>query len=179
MTFFSRLTDIVTCNLTALLEQQEQPADALLQIIAEMEEGLAGAHRSVSTAEASKKRIQQELDEAKTQIEYWNMRARTELAAGREDQARLALIRKQEANDLVVGLEQQHHAASATHEHMVTMLNALKARIAEARRRLQEFSQEASDKTEDSGEVVGVQIDRQREQQIEEELAALKREIGR
>ena len=45
MSYFSRLTDIVTCNLTELLAREADPAAALEGIIAEMQEGLAGAKR--------------------------------------------------------------------------------------------------------------------------------------
>ena len=40
MSYFSRLTDIVTCNLSEILAKESDPATALKRIVAEMEEGL-------------------------------------------------------------------------------------------------------------------------------------------
>ena len=42
MSYFSRLTDIVTCNLTEILARETDPLAAVGEIIAEMQEGLAG-----------------------------------------------------------------------------------------------------------------------------------------
>ncbi|MEO1995393.1 MAG: PspA/IM30 family protein, partial [Planctomycetaceae bacterium] len=76
MTFFSRLTDIVTCNLTELLSNEDDPQTALQQIVNEMEEGVAGAKRSVSTATANEQRLGQEVQEQSQQAETWQMRAK-------------------------------------------------------------------------------------------------------
>ena len=62
MSYFSRLTDIVTCNLTQLLAQAEDPRAAISEIIQEMREGVAGAQRRVSTAVASEERLRLELE---------------------------------------------------------------------------------------------------------------------
>ena len=53
MTYFSRLTDIVTCNLTRLLAEADDTVAALQEIIAEMEAGMAGARRSMQTAQGN------------------------------------------------------------------------------------------------------------------------------
>ena len=53
MSYFSRLTDIVTCNIGDMLRREDDPKGAIRRIIEEMEEGLGGARRSVATATAS------------------------------------------------------------------------------------------------------------------------------
>ena len=62
MTYFSRLTDIVTCNLTKLLAEADDPAAALQEIIAEMDAGMAGARRSMQTAQGNEDRIRGEVE---------------------------------------------------------------------------------------------------------------------
>ena len=62
MTYFSRLTDIVTCNLTRLLAEADDPVAALQEIIAEMEAGMAGARRSMQTAQGNEDRIRSEVE---------------------------------------------------------------------------------------------------------------------
>lgn len=183
MSYFSRLSDIVTCNLSEILAAADDPEAAVGQIIQEMEEGVAGARRSVATASANEERMQKELHEYRRQIEHWATEARRELAAGREDQARLTLLRKQEIEDVVAGLMQQQQAAIATHQHLQTTLRALEARLAEALRKRQELQ---------SGQPVAVpapavsigaasgtgQLDQSRARKIEEELEAIRRELG-
>ena len=174
MTYFSRLTDIVTCNLTRLLAEADDPMAALQEIIAEMEAGMTGARRSMQTAQANEDRIRSEVEEHSRQITHWSNRAKEHLVAGAEDQARLALVRKREVEDLIAGLEQQLLAAEQTREHLATTFRALEARLAEARRRQQtgtddEKSSENADQ-QSSNSVVS--------SEIEDELAALKRELG-
>ena len=131
MRHFNRLTDIVTCSLTEILSSAADPQAALQEIIHEMEEGQAGANRSVATAQASVDRIERELQEHRSQIEQWTAKAKQELIAGAEDAARVALVRKTEVEDVVAGLEQQQQAAITTRDHLTTMQRAIDARLAE------------------------------------------------
>ena len=122
MNYFSRLTDIVTCNLAEMLAREPDPSVALRKIIAEMEEGLAGARRSVGTATANEERLRREIAELGGQSDQLTDEARDALRNQDESAARVALIRKQEVVDVVAGLEQQHKAACATRDHMNTTL---------------------------------------------------------
>ena len=135
MSYFSRLTDIVTCNLTELLARAEDPAAALQEIIAEMEEGLAGAQRCVNRALKSEQDLSDELADYRGQVSTWVDRARTALESNDEDSARDALLRKGELEDLMAGLEREHAAAVSTRESLATTLRALEARLSDARRR--------------------------------------------
>ena len=173
MAYFSRLTDIVTCNLTKLLEEADDPQAALQEIIHEMESGLAGARRSMTTAETNEARIQTEVDEHAQQIAHWTEQARTEVAAGNEDRARLALVRKREADDLVASLKEELDAARETREHLTRTFRALEARLAEARRR---ETGAGGDDTDESTVTEGTATPV--DDSIEDELAALKRELG-
>ncbi|MCH7988083.1 MAG: PspA/IM30 family protein [Planctomycetes bacterium] len=183
MRHFNRLTDIVTCSLTEILSSAADPQAALQEIIHEMEEGVAGANRSVTTAQASAERIERELEEHRAQIEQWTDKARQELSAGSEDAARLALMRKSEVEDVVAGLEQQQQAAITTRDHLSTMQRAVEARLAEAQRRLQQLETgqppgEASlHMTETSDLASTATPNEARKQQIEAELDALKKEL--
>lgn len=178
MTYFSRLSDIVSCNLTELLAQAADPAATLRQLISEMEEGLAGARRSVQAAAKSVERLQTETGEHKAQWQFWMQQARDEVAGGREQEARESLRRKRELEDLLEGLEQQLAAAASTHEHLQKMHRAIEARVAETRRRLEgNTSDTAASNGSNSGDTRWGS-DPAREAQIEEELAALRREVS-
>lgn len=180
MSYFSRLTDIVTCSLTKILAEEDDPKAAIEEIIAEMQEGLAAAQRCVSTSDANAQRLQDELSEHKSKIEFWMSKAKEELGGGNDEQARLALVRKSEVENLIAGLEREYTAAVATREHLMTTQRALEARLAEARRKQAEMqsgeSAAASEEAQQEQEFVST-VDDSRAKQIEDELAALKREL--
>ncbi len=176
MTFFIRLTDIVQCNLTALLQNVNDPQTMINEIILEMEEGLAGARRSVDTAAKNATRLGEEIDQLRGQVASWRAAARKALEAGKEEEARRSLARKQEAEDVAAGLEQEYAAAVATRDHLETMSRALHARLADARRKQAALAGDpvASD-IEPS--LTHEKADGPRNHAIEEELASLKREL--
>jgi phage shock protein A len=132
MSFFSRLSDIISCKLDDLLADAQEPAAAIGRIVSEIEEGLAGARRSVQSAANGEQRLRMELVERQGQAVFWGKKAREELAGGREEGARQSLLRKRETEDLVAGIEQQLAAATSTREHLTTTMRAIEARLAEA-----------------------------------------------
>ena len=135
MSIFSRLSDIITSNINALLDRAENPEWMIAQIIREMEEGLASAKRYAATAIAAERRIGRELEQNRIEGEHWKGKAREALTAGREDLARRALVRKREHEDLVKSLDKQHRESLETSQNVRTSLRALEARLAEARRK--------------------------------------------
>ena len=188
MTYFSRLTEIVTCNLNTLLAETVDPIGAIRGIILEMEEGVCGARRSCQTAAANEHRLSTEMDTHRTQVAFWSAKAREELGQRNEDGAREALSRKREIEDLVAALQQQQQAAAATREQLQTTLRALEARLADARRKELELAATvpltetrlvetlANDGAQRRVEL-DVPVDRQRAAQIEDDLEALRREL--
>jgi phage shock protein A len=176
MNYFNRLTEIVTCNLNEILAREADPAAAIRKIVTEMEAGLAGARRSVTTAAANEERLTKEMAELEQQAEQLTEEAREALRATNESAARVALVRKKEIADVAGGLQQQLKAAHATRDHLTTTLRALEARLNEARRRQLEL--EASPKAAaSSGKGVATLDDDPRTNEIESELEALKREL--
>jgi phage shock protein A len=135
MSVFTRLSDIITANVHALLDRAEDPERMLLQILREMEMGLASAQRHAAQAIAAERRVGRELDRNRTASEHWKQRAREALASERDELARRALARKVEHDDLVRSLERQHLSAVQTSNEVRTTLRALEARLAEARRK--------------------------------------------
>lgn len=174
MPHFSRLTDIVTCNLTELLKQASDPRATLDEVIREMEEGLAGAQRSVQTARRNEERLQAEYNEAQGESERWQAEAMKALKSGDENAARMALYRKKEAHDLSAGLAQQVRVAHSTWEDLMTTYRALEARLAEAQRKYTELGGAEQKSTSDSLAATAREL---RGQEVEDELAELKRQL--
>ena len=177
MSYFSRLTDIVTCNLSELLADAENPQAALEEIIDEMRAGVEAAQRSVTTARITEERIRTEIDELSNQRNYWHDLARQELKEGRDDKARLALMRKGEVEDLIAGIRQQHVSSESTLRHLTTTLHALEAIRRRASATAADTARASDAEAAPLADDADTPLDEEREQQIEAELAALKREL--
>ena len=175
MHYFSRLTDIVTCNLTLLLKEAENPQEALEQIIREMKEGVSGAQRSAATATRNLEMIDAEIAEQKGQMDAWIGRAKAYLERNDEAQARQALMRKKEVEALIAGLEQQRSAAAATCRHLQTTLAALEARLLDAERRRAGLPGDDAATLKASP----VEVASSSAWNVDDELAALKKEVGK
>jgi phage shock protein A len=135
MGIFSRLSDLFAANLNALLDRAEEPEVMLEQTIREMEEAHGRARRFAAVAIAAERRLGHDRDDNRGQAQRWQARAQEALAAGREDLARGALARKQEHEDLVRNLQDEHAEAAQAGQSARTALRALEARLAEARAR--------------------------------------------
>jgi phage shock protein A len=135
MGIFARLSDIIASNVNALLDKAENPEWLIGQVIREMEDALGKAKRYAATAIAAERRLGRELEQNRSQADFWKAKAREALAASREDLARKALARKKEHDDLIGSLEIQYAEALQTGARVRTALRALEARLAEARRK--------------------------------------------
>lgn len=174
MPHFTRLTEIVTCNLSALINSAEDPHTALEEIIGEIEEGIRGAERSVRTASNRVTEIECQIGEQQVQSGEWKTKAMQALENQREDLARHALSCRKQVENLIAGLEQNLSASISTRDHLKTTLHALQARLAEAvRKRTTTPQQELEPERPYREEVLLAKSD-----DVEEELAALRREMG-
>ncbi|MDA7503643.1 PspA/IM30 family protein [bacterium] len=179
MPYFSRLTDIVTCNLSSILARAEDQKVALEEIVYEMKEGVSGAERSVNTASQNVTKIEVEIGEQHEEIAAWMKQAQQALSNGQEVKARQALERKHEVEDLIAGLEQQLEAAISTRDHLRTMMNALQARLADAKRRMKLLAS-GEDLFEENPSEDVVQEDSipsDRKSRVEAELEALRQQM--
>lgn len=176
MPYFSRLTDIVTCNLTSVLREADDPRQVLDDIIREMREGVAGAQRSAATAARNLEKVETEIAEQESQVGSWLEQAKKSLAAKDDHQARQSLMRKKEVEALIAGLQQQRESAVATRDHLQTTLNALRARLTDAERRLQGFPADKDASVVSKQPPATPAADEWAE--VDQELAALRKELG-
>jgi phage shock protein A len=180
MPHFSRLTDIITCNITQILDSAPEPVQTLREIINEMNEGLAACRRNVRTSAGNGERLRQEISEYESQIAEWKSKARQFLTDGDEEGARDSLRRKVEVEDLVAGLRPELDAANATWQHMLRIQKALEARQAEAMRKLEDINGHAPEPqvTSETALLSASATSKERAREVEAELEALKRELG-
>ena len=127
MPHFSRLTDIVTCSLTEIINSAEDPAVTLQEVIAEMEEGLAACRRTVRTSQSNMSRLEREIAASTDLVASWTETAKQKLGDGDEQAARDALSRKVEQEHLIAGLLPEKEAAETTWQNMLRIQKALEA----------------------------------------------------
>ena len=165
MGIFKRISDIISANLNELTEGFENPELMLKQAISEMEDSIHHATRETAKAIANGKTIEKELRNNQSQVQKWHERAAQAISAGDDGLARKALKRKQEHEKLVAALEDQKALAQDAGQSLRRQLEAMKAKLAEAKRNLATLSarQRAADfrkrmQTLDTG--VGTELDR-------------------
>jgi len=140
MGIFQRINDIVSANLNELTDGFENPEQMLKQAIREMEASISGATHETARALASEKTVVKELQNNRNLVRKWHDRAEHAVSAGDDDLARRALKRKQEHQKLVAALEDQLELASETGKSLRRQLEAMKAKLAEAKRNLATLS---------------------------------------
>jgi phage shock protein A len=164
MGIFKRISDIVSANLNDLTESWENPEQMLKQAIREMEESIGTATRETARALANEKLLAKELEKNHGQAARWQERAEQAITAGDDELARKALVRKKEHEKLVVALDDQLKAARDAAGALKRQLEAMKVKLAEAKRSLATLSarQRAADfrkKMETVGSQVTSELD--------------------
>jgi phage shock protein A len=136
MGIFRRVSDIISANLNDLVDKFEEPEKMLKQAIREMEETIAEATAAAAKAIASERLLAKELAEHDRQAADWLARAEQAVRAGDDELARQSLRRKQEHEKLAHALRDQSVAAGETGQTLRSQIEAMKAKHAEARRKL-------------------------------------------
>lgn len=132
---FSRISDVITANISDLIDRVEDPEKMIKQIIREMEENIGLAKEGVVDAIASEKTLQQNVDRHRREAKTWQQNARTALKDGKEDLARQALVRKNEHDTILKSLEPALESAQGTSNSLKVQIKALDAKLDEAKRK--------------------------------------------
>jgi phage shock protein A len=107
MGVFSRLTDIINSNLTAMLDRAEDPEKMIRLIIQEMEDTLVEVRSSAARTIAEKKGVNRQLDRLADLVSEWERKAEFAITRGREDLAKGALLEKSKVADAAKALENE------------------------------------------------------------------------
>lgn len=135
MAIFSRLRDIISSNINAMLDKAEDPEKLVSLMIQEMEDTLVEIRASCAGSMATRKKIHRQLDECHTRATRWEEKAQLALSRGREDLAREALHEKKRYRDRAASLESELSQCEAIIEHYQDDLRQLEDKLSSARER--------------------------------------------
>ena len=133
MGLLDRLSRLVRANLNAFVSDAEDPIKILDQSVADMQEDLVKLRQAVAIAIASQKRLENQANQAREQIQNWLSRAELALKKGEDDLAREALSRKKTFQETFESLTTQFQSQNGQVEKLKKSLLLLERKIAEAR----------------------------------------------
>jgi phage shock protein A len=133
MGIFTRLSDIISSNLNAMLDKAEDPEKLIRLMIQEMEDTLIEIKASCAGVMATKKRVQRELEEARARALQWGEKAQLAVNKGREDLAREALLEKRRYRERADALEKELSQCDALVEQYQADMSQLEDKLGAAR----------------------------------------------
>jgi phage shock protein A len=107
MGVFSRLSDIINSNLSALLDRAEDPDKIVRLIIQEMEDTLVEVRSSAARLIADKKELARKLADFEQRQAKWAEKAELAVSRGRDDLAKGALAAKRKAAEMAAVLTEE------------------------------------------------------------------------
>jgi phage shock protein A len=132
---FDRLKTVISSNINDLINKAENPEKMLNQLIVDMNQQMLESKKSVAMAIADEKKLERELQEQKRIAGEWERKAIIAVKANRDDLAKEALSRKQEAENYYVQLKPQWDSQKVAVEKLKETLRQLQNKIDEASRK--------------------------------------------
>lgn len=113
MGIFTRVRDIISSNINAMLDKAEDPEKLVKMMIREMEDTLIEIKANCASGMATKKKIKREIETVLDLAKSWDNKAQLAIDKGREDLAREALLEKRRHVERAEALEEELEQAKA------------------------------------------------------------------
>jgi phage shock protein A len=135
MGIFERFTTMLRSNINDLISRAENPEKMLTTLITDMRSQLDKARQQVAQAIADEKKLEADAIAMKKQAEDWERRAMLAVQEGRDDLAKQALMRYNEALQGAQSLHESWVKSKAETESLKSSLRQLNDKIEEAKRK--------------------------------------------
>lgn len=133
MSIFTRITDLLSANINALLDSAEDPERMADEYLRQLNSELYEAKTSVASAMADAHRLNMKEAQYLAETESWQNKAAAALNANNETLAKAALTRKVDAQKLAEQYTKQSDAQDEQVAQLQDALVKLETRIAETR----------------------------------------------
>ncbi len=133
MSIFTRLSDIISSNINAMLDKAEDPEKLIKLMISEMEDTLVEIKANCAGAMATQKRVQRELATAVDTGRAWGDKAALAVEKNRADLAREALVEKRRFIERAEALERESEEISEVVAHYQDDITQLEEKLEVAR----------------------------------------------
>ena len=135
MSIFTRLSDIVNSNISALLDKAENPEKMIRMVIQEMEETLVEVRSTSARIIADKKELLRRNSKLEKQVDDWQQKAELALSKNRDDLAKAALLEKSAVNDVMVLVQEDMQKLEDSLNKLSSEIEQLQTKLNDARTR--------------------------------------------
>jgi phage shock protein A len=133
MSFLGRIKDILSANINDLLDNAEDPEKMANEYLRQLNDQYYAAKTEVASAMADETRLQQRKIQYEAEVEKWQGKAEQALRVGKEDLAKAALQRKNQADRVRAQYEEQYTAQAEQVDLLQEALANLETRMAETK----------------------------------------------
>jgi phage shock protein A len=133
MGIFTRFRDIITSNISSMLDKAEDPEKLIKLMIREMEDTLIEIKASCANTIASHKKTLRLLDEIKDREDFWETKAQLAVKKGRDDLAREALKEKRRYSQKAESVEIETNELEAIVDQYKSDIQTLEDKLKTAR----------------------------------------------
>lgn len=136
MSVIKRISDILSANLSELIERYEDPELLLKQAVREMEESIRAALENAAKVVGHEKILARQLTEEEKTVGVWQQRATEAIQRGNEDDARKALRQKLEHETIARSIAAQLTEVTTAGQTLRCQIESMRRRVEEAQRKL-------------------------------------------
>ncbi len=133
MGIFTRFRDIISSNISAMLDKAEDPEKLIKLMIREMEDTLVEIKSSCAGVMADSKRAHRQLGNTAARAEFWEDKAKLAISKGRDDLAKEALVEKRKFTGRVKSSENEIRELDLLIEQYQSDIRQLEDKLKKAR----------------------------------------------
>lgn len=132
MGILDRMSRLIRANVNDLIDRAEDPEKMMNELLREMSASISEARTQVAAMIAQEKEIEADLQAAQRDSRQWQQKAELAVTRGRDDLAREALRRKNDAEELATVYEHHLESQQEMVEKLKAQLRVLEAKHQEA-----------------------------------------------